>query len=53
MHSKLALLSAVATTAVCLSARAGYPVIVASDNGDLYPSNPDHNWSAFNGGGWV
>ena len=24
--------------------------IVATDNGDLYPSNPDHNWSVNNGG---
>jgi hypothetical protein len=24
--------------------------IVAYDNGDLYPSNPDHGWPGFNGG---
>jgi hypothetical protein len=36
-----------AAASICLSVQAQ---VVAYDNGDLYPGNPDHNWPAFNGG---
>src|ERR1017187_172517 len=43
-------LAAASVIMLSSSIHAGLPNIVALDNGDLYPGNPDHGWPAFTGG---
>jgi len=50
MRSILFVTSIAALSLLTTSVRAGLPDVVAYDNGDLYPGNPDHGWPANNGG---